>query len=471
MDEAPSAAWFARMGVRLLEWGEVPSIAMERPADELLVARLQALLGRRIQPVLLSASIANTHLETDNAWEDEAWEKGLSEACDEKNGWETAPVVQLVQNLVQSAFQDGATDIHVEPEEASLKIRFRKDGMLVPRQTLPIWVKDPVVARLKIMAGLDIAEKRVPQDGRFSWTYRGSEADVRVSTLPTRYGEKAVLRLLRRMPTIADIAQLGMPDSMLATVQSYFAAPQGVFFVTGPTGSGKTSTLYAGLQGLLKRQINITTLEDPIEFDLPGANQVQINEKAGLGFAEALRSLLRQDPDVILVGEIRDGETARIAVQAAQTGHLVLATMHTNDSYTAITRLCDLGVEPYLVGHAVLGVLSQRLVRRVCEKCMQWGPLDETLRSRVPGMVDMVPHAVGCPACDGLGYKGRVAIFGMLPMDNSVRDCILANEGEAVLREHPSRVDLWTDGCRKVSCGMTTPEELVRVLPFYSSLA
>lgn len=393
---------------------------------------------------------------------------GLSEdalrAQSGDSSWEAKPVIRLVEGVINEALRQQATDIHIEPEEDSLKVRFRKDGMLRLHMSLPGWVKSAVVGRLKVMGSLDIAEKRLPLDGRIGWEWRSGEVDIRVSTLPTRFGEKVVLRLLRQVATLQSLDNLGLPPVMKERLEYFFSRPQGMVFVTGPTGSGKSSTLFAGLQHILGKDINITTIEDPIEYDLPGANQVQINDKAGLTFASALRSILRQDPDVILVGEIRDSETARIAVQAAQTGHLVLSTLHTNDSISAVTRLKDLGIEPFLIGNAVLCIMAQRLVRRLCKHCMQWKePSPEQLRI-LPSLPAQVPHPVGCAQCANTGYRGRLAVFEMLTVSAEVKDMILSGVSEGEFRRKVQIEPLLADGMDKMNQGITSPEEVIRVL-------
>lgn len=388
----------------------------------------------------------------------------VSGEMDEEGGWDAKPVIRLVENLLNEALRQQATDIHVEPDEDHLKIRFRKDGMLRLYKSLPSWLKAAVTSRIKVLATLDIAEKRVPQDGRASWDYQGSEVDLRISTLPTRFGEKVVIRLLRQIKTLQRLENLGLSSDLEDRLKYYFRRPQGMIFVTGPTGSGKSSTLYAGLQHVLGREINITTIEDPIEYDLPGANQVQIHEKAGLTFASALRSILRQDPDVILVGEIRDGETAKIAVQAAQTGHLVLSTLHTNDSFSALTRLKDLGVEPFLIGNTVLCVLAQRLVRRICPQCMTWQDCTEIQKNLLPQLPDKIPQAQGCPHCNHTGYRGRIAVFELLMITPEVRQLILNDANEGELRQSIAISSLLDDGISRLRQGKTTFDEIERVL-------
>jgi type II secretory ATPase GspE/PulE/Tfp pilus assembly ATPase PilB-like protein len=376
------------------------------------------------------------------------------------------PVVRLADHIFDEALRLSATDIHLEPEENGVVVRLRRDGLLREFLVLPRWVQASLTSRIKILAELDIAEKRLPQDGRIQRGWQGETLDVRVSTLPTRLGEKVVLRLLRQNASVLDLEQVGMPQALRSSFEALCDRPQGMVFVTGPTGSGKSSTLYAALRRLLPRQINITTIEDPIEYRLRGANQVQIHEKAGLTFAEALRSILRQDPDVILVGEIRDPETAGIAVQAAQTGHLVFSTLHTNDAAGAITRLADLGVPRFLVASAVLGVAAQRLVRKVCPSCVVWGEPTAEERAQFPAgtqVPDRVPRPVGCPECEEEGYRGRVGIFELLTLDDPLREAIVAGVPETQVRRVSNLRPLLMDGLDKVGAGVTTLEEILRV--------
>ena len=345
-------------------------------------------------------------------------------------------------------------------------MRLRRDGLLREFLVLPRWVQASLTSRIKILAELDIAEKRLPQDGRIQRVWRGDTLDVRVSSLPTRLGEKLVLRLLRQDASVVDLVQVGMNDRIRHAFEALCDRPQGMVFVTGPTGSGKSSTLYAALRRILSRDINITTIEDPIEYRLKGANQVQILEKAGLTFAEALRSILRQDPDVILVGEIRDSETASIAVQAAQTGHLVFSTLHTNDAIGAVTRLADLGVPRFLIASAVLGVVAQRLVRKTCPHCTAWrAPTSAEIQACPEGfeLPERVPHPAGCPECEGTGYKGRTGIFEILPVDDDLREGIVRGDSDTLLRRSSGMKPLFHDGLEKVRAGVTTVEEILRV--------
>jgi type II secretory ATPase GspE/PulE/Tfp pilus assembly ATPase PilB-like protein len=374
------------------------------------------------------------------------------------------PVVNLVDGIVNRALSEGATDIHAEPGSKGMRIRFRKDGMLLDHLNLPLWVHSALTSRIKILAGINIAEKRIPQDGRIPFVFKNEEVDARVSTLPTRYGEKTVIRLLRKSGSIKDVETIGMPDEILDQMKFYFTRPQGMIFVTGPTGSGKSTTLFAGLRHILKRDINITTVEDPVEYELDGVNQVQVNEKAGMTFAGALRSILRQDPDVILVGEIRDRETANVAIQAAQTGHLVLSTLHTNDAVSALTRLRDLGIEPFLIGSSVLCILAQRLVRTLCPDCYEMRDTSIDLKKVIPGLPDASPHAVGCDRCTHTGYRGRMAVFELLRVTPEIRNLILENRGESEIRKKSGHTGLVANGIRLLQKNLTSAEEIARVL-------
>ena len=376
---------------------------------------------------------------------------------------QSEPVIKLVNNLVNQAIAEIATDIHIEPGENLVKVRYRKDGMLKDSMELPKWVQPSFTSRIKILAELDIAEKRIPQDGRIKWLHEGEYIDMRVSTLPTRVGEKVVIRILKHMDHVDSMEALGMSPEVLTSMNQLIHRPQGMLFVTGPTGSGKSSTLYASLRAILEKDINVSTIEDPIEYRLEGANQVQINEKAGLTFASALRSLLRQDPDVIMVGEIRDEETAGIAVQAAQTGHLVFSTLHTNDAASAITRLQDLKVKPFLISSAVLGVLSQRLVRCLCPACFTMSPPTAEEKVFLPMLPDLCPTAVGCPACNGTGYRGRTGIFELLLFDTAIREAIIGGKSESQIKKLSGYQQLVMDGMDKLRRNVTSAGELIRV--------
>ncbi len=385
---------------------------------------------------------------------------------------ESEPVVKMVSLVFDQAIASRASDIHVEPREHAALVRFRIDGMLQEHMELNRWMYVPFTSRIKILADLDIAEKRVPQDGRIRYEYGGMQYDFRVSTLPTHHGEKTVVRLLKHDRSLLELENLGLDKPNMEFLSSVIDKPQGMVFVTGPTGSGKSSTLFACLNRIRDKAINITTIENPIEYKLDGISQVQINEKAGVSFATTLRSVLRQDPDVILIGEIRDRETAEIAMQAAQTGHLVFSTLHTNDAVSAITRLRDLGVPSFLIASSLLSVMAQRLVRVLCPRCRTTGEVSEELRARWTGVLTdhEMPRpwrAVGCDYCGMTGYRGRTAIFELIPVGESLRSMISDDASESRLRKELASKGYRTmirNGVEKVRDGVTTPEELLRVV-------
>ena len=366
-----------------------------------------------------------------------------------------APVIRMINALFTQAARDGASDIHLEVFDTYSVVRYRVDGTLRdivrPKRAL----HNALVSRIKIMASLDIAEKRMPQDGRIALRVGGRAIDVRVSTLPTGHGERAVLRLLDKQAGFLELERLGMESDVMTALDHLIHRPHGIVLVTGPTGSGKSTTLYAALGRLDTTTTNILTVEDPVEYDLPGIGQIQVNPRIELDFATALRAILRQDPDVIMIGEIRDLETAQIAVQASLTGHLVLATLHTNDAPSAITRLIDMGVEPFLLASTLRGVLAQRLIRKLCPSCQIVQP---------DGQADWNPH--GCPDCTHSGYKGRTGVHELFTVDDMARKLIHSGQSEAVLREAALKNgmrSLYDDGYRWVRKGVTSLEELVRV--------
>jgi type IV pilus assembly protein PilB len=392
------------------------------------------------------------------------------------DGISEAPLVRLVNSVIFQAAEDGASDIHFEPQEDALIVRYRIDGVLQEVQRIPKRMAAGVTTRLKVLAKLDIAERRKPQDGRISLNAAaaGRTLDIRVATLPTVEGESLVMRLLDKSKKPPTLTEIGLSDEMRVTLEEIVNRPTGALLVTGPTGSGKSTTLYASLNMINRPEINIITVEDPVEYRLAGVNQVQINVRAGLTFATALRSILRSDPDVVMVGEIRDGETAKISIEAALTGHFVLSTLHTNDAPGALTRLNEMGVEPFLVGSAVTGVLAQRLARKLCSHCCEmYQPSDEELvRSRVsPDVAALTDGMVfyrkrGCPRCNQTGYKGRIGIFQLLAMSEQVESLAVQKasreEIERLAMSEGMRT-LWDDGIRKVAAGLTSIEELARV--------
>ncbi|HVJ74934.1 MAG TPA: type II secretion system ATPase GspE [Casimicrobiaceae bacterium] len=381
-----------------------------------------------------------------------------------------APVIRMINALLLQAVRERASDLHFEPYDERAVVRFRIDGVLSDVLEPPRALHAAIVSRLKIMANLDIAEKRVPQDGRIALKLGDRSVDVRVSTLPTGPGERVVLRLLDKQEARLDLTLLGMAPDTLAHVDALIREPHGIVLVTGPTGSGKTTTLYAALSRLPRGSVNMMTVEDPIEYALDGVAQTQVNPRVDLTFARALRAILRQDPDVVMIGEIRDLETAQIAVQASLTGHLVLATLHTNDAASAVTRLADMGVEPYLLSSSLLGVLAQRLVRTLCPACRRPAPPTEAERKLVQAMGIAVPAhlfgPVGCEACKRTGYRGRTGLYELLPVDETTRRLIHDGAGEIALRDAARRAgqrSLRSDGARHLADGTTSLAELVRV--------
>jgi len=382
---------------------------------------------------------------------------------------EEAPVVRLVNTLLSDAIHKRASDIHVEPYEKSLRVRFRVDGVLYEIMQPPLRWKNALISRLKIMAQLDIAERRMPQDGRIKLKIAGAkEMDFRVSVLPTMFGEKVVLRLLDKSNLQLDMTKLGFEEGALAHFQAAIAKPFGMVLVTGPTGSGKTTTLYSALSELNKPSTNVSTAEDPIEFNLPGINQVQVKDEIGFNFAAALRAFLRQDPDVIMVGEIRDFETAEVGVKAALTGHLVLSTLHTNDAPSTVNRLLNMGVEPFLVAGSINLIMAQRLARLICTQCKEEHPVAPGVLRELGWSGEPITayHGVGCPACAGTGYRGRVALYEVMPMSDELREQILGGVSALELKRTAIAGGMKTlrqSGLTKAAAGMTTIEEVLRV--------
>ncbi len=381
---------------------------------------------------------------------------------------EAAPVIRMVNAIIAEAADHMASDIHIEPTRTALQIRNRVDGLMHKTMDLPKWVQGAVISRVKIMAKMDIAEKRLPQDGRIGVRIGGKNLDLRISTVPANYGEKVVIRILDSANAGISLEAMGLTPMELATVSELISRPQGIFLVTGPTGSGKTTTLYGMLNRIKSVEENITTIEDPIEYELGGINQVAVQEKIGLTFPSMLRALLRQDPDIIMVGEMRDAETAFIAVQAALTGHLVFSTIHTNSCVATVTRLRDLGIPSYLIASTIVGLVAQRLVRKICPKCrVKTEPTERDILRL--GLNPSVPvyRGEGCPGCNGTGYKGRVGIFEILPFTQPIRDLIAANATENELRQAAisrGMVTLGRNSLEKVVAGVTTVDEVFRVV-------
>jgi type IV pilus assembly protein PilB len=455
-------------------------VAMADPQNVLALDDLRILTGQDIKPAIstkddILAAIEEYYKVAEHTEEDLFL--GTEDITDEELGALTgveseSPAVKLVNYIVQKAVADRASDIHIEPQENDLRVRFRVDGVLheaIP--PAPKSIQTSIISRFKIMADMDIAESRKPQDGHCAVTVAGHKVDFRVSTLPTVYGERVVLRILRKDSILLRLSDLGfLPDS-LARFEGSFTKPYGAILVTGPTGSGKSTSLYAAVNVLNDPARHIITAEDPVEYRLPGVNQCQINQRAGLTFARALRSFLRCSPDVILVGEIRDQETAQIAIESALTGHLVLSTLHTNDAAGAITRLTEMGVEPFLVSSAVDCVLGQRLARRLCADCRQeWTPRPEVLIEAgypADNLPEVVYRAVGCRKCGGTGYRGRLGVHEVLLMSEEIsRLCVEEAAAEKIrqVAMEQGMLTLRQDGLEKVRMGQTSIEEIVRVI-------
>ena len=454
-------------------------VAMVDPGNVLVVDDVRAITGRRVV-----ARIATRADVEDAIRRQGRYDESVSSLADMVGGdipeddlskvqaaVEEAPIVKLVNTLISRAVNERASDIHIEPGEKDLRVRFRIDGVLHEIMSTPRSVSGAVVSRLKIMADLDIAERRVPQDGRVSIRVSGRPIDLRVATLPSIYGEKVVLRILDKEDAVLDLSELGFLPYSLARFEASYTKPYGAILVTGPTGSGKTTTLYSALHVLNRPEVNIITVEDPVEYRLPGITQVQVNRKAGLQFATVLKSILRSDPDIVLIGEVRDPETAKIAIEAALTGHLVLTTLHTNDAASSVGRLVDMGVEPYLVSSAVDSVLAQRLARRLCERCKEARTASpEVVRQMgyepADGPVTLY-YAVGCRMCSETGYRGRLAINEVMLVSEEIQRMAVerrpSDEIKRIAIEQGMKT-LRLDGMDKARLGMTTLEEVLRVV-------
>jgi len=419
----------------------------------------------------MSRSSAKDYFEEINEASADDLISEISETADLLDETSDAPIIKLVNLLVAGAIKDRASDIHVEPYSGNLKIRYRIDGILYDILSLPRRIQSPLVSRIKIMAKLNIAEKRLPQDGRIEIKIADRLVDIRVSVIPTAFGERVVLRLLDKSANILMLSDLGMHDERIKLLGNLIKSPYGIILVTGPTGSGKTTTLYAALSTINKPEINIITIEDPIEYQMDGVGQIQVNPKIDLTFAAGLRSIVRQDPDVILIGEIRDRETAEIAIQSSLTGHLVFSTLHTNDAASAVTRLIDMGIEPFLVTSSVIAIIAQRLVRVLCPHCKEiYKPDKETMANLGLNPSDLKKNSFyrkkGCNLCMHTGYRGRTAIFEIMIVDDAIKRLVLktsdANQiNELALKQ--GMITLQKDGIDKVLNGITTTEEVLRV--------
>jgi type IV pilus assembly protein PilB len=454
----PEALARKHLFIPILKIAKNLTVAVADPLDIFALDELRMKTGLEIEPVLSSETAIkkalNEHYRAKGSMEEviqslDRQKLGLRpgeepELKKLQGIVEEVPVIKLVNLMIIEAVRQGASDIHIEPEEETLKTRFRIDGMLHERTAPPKYLQSAVTSRLKIMANLDIAERRVPQDGRIQIKMDGRDIDIRISCVPTMYGENVVLRLLDRSQVLLELKQLGFLSSMLKQYEALIRRPHGIILVCGPTGSGKTTTLYASMNVINSEEKNIITIEDPIEYHLPGVRQMQVNPKVKLNFSTGLRSILRQDPDIIMVGEIRDLETAEIAVQAALTGHLVFSTLHTNDAPGAITRLVDMGVEPFLLASSVIGVLAQRLVRISCKDC----------------------KGKGCKKCLNTGFRGRTGIFELMPASEDIKNMITGKASAGEIRKTAVKAGMQTlyeDGEEKIKKGLTSREEVVRV--------
>jgi general secretion pathway protein E len=465
--------------------GNLLRLAMADPGDLATIEEVELVTGCRV--VALQGDAQEIVAAVDRFYGEGSSIRKIVEGMDEEAGEDTAeagtdadvdhlrdlaseaPVIRMVNLLISRAAEEGASDVHFEPFEEKLAVRYRIDGILHEVESPPKRLQPAVISRVKIMARMNIAERRLPQDGRIRMRVKEREIDIRVSTVPTIFGESLVLRLLDRGSVFIGLDELGFDPPILAAFARLIDMPYGMVLVTGPTGSGKTTTLYGALARINSPEKKIITIEDPVEYQLEGVNQIKVKPKIGLDFASGLRSIVRQDPDIIMVGEIRDRETAEIAVQSALTGHLVFSTVHTNDAAGAVTRLRDMGVENYLISSSVIGILAQRLIRRVCPACRMPDPsqrrLLEEMGYRAPA--DAVFYkGPGCPACNQTGYRGRVGIFELMVMDEELRRLIMTDPGsdriKALAQSH-GMITLRDDGLRKVARGMSTPSEVVRV--------
>jgi type IV pilus assembly protein PilB len=463
----------------------VLTVAVSEPANVFLLEEIERLSGYQVQVVAATArdikSTLQAYLPTDKVFviddiieevepeEFNVIEQPIQDVVNLEAAAGDSPVIKLVNYIIYNAVKEGASDIHVEPGEASLRIRYRIDGCLTEKIRPPHQMHAAVASRIKIMAGLDISERRLPQDGGIHVMMEKRPVDLRVSTMPGKHGEKVVIRVIDNEKASVNLEKLGFEYDTLKAWRKLINLPNGIVLVTGPTGSGKSTTLYASLQELNRGDVNICTTEDPIEYALTGVNQFQVNEKAGFTFANALWALLRQDPDILMVGEVRDTETAKLATQASLTGHLVLSTLHTNDAPGAITRLYNLGIEPYLVGATLVGVMAQRLVRKLCQHCKESyvpGVNEKRQIERLAGNIETLFKARGCPRCRNLGFSGRIGIYELLVPDDAMIERISQGATLNELRDLAKKQGMITlrgDGMEKVKAGITTLEEIYRV--------
>jgi general secretion pathway protein E len=447
------------------------TLAMADPLDFETISAVRSVTGLRVEPALAAEQeildAIDKYYGEARAAETVSLEEAEGQAAEDleqlRDMASEAPVIRLVNAMIAQAVEKRASDIHIEPFEKEFRVRFRIDGVLYPQEPPPRELRAAIISRVKLMAKLNIAERRLPQDGRIKIKTLGREVDLRVSTLPTLYGESVVMRLLDRSATdFYDLRTLGFDERMLARVEYFTSLPHGIFLVTGPTGSGKSTTLYSALKRVNKTDRKIITIEDPVEYQMDGINQIHVNPQIGLTFAAGLRHIVRQDPDVIMVGEIRDRETADIAIRAALTGHFVYSTLHTNDAPSAITRLTDMGVENYLLSSSLVAVMAQRLVRLICPACR----IPDGTRISPEGDTVQAFRGAGCERCFGTGYAGRIGIFELMELNDEIRKLIMANADAVEITKAARRNgmrSLREDGWMKVRQGVTTAEEVLRV--------
>ena len=464
-------------------------VAMADPLDLHIMKDLQFITGYNIQPAISTRSqimdklqryyhpertikdVANEFIEDGSLMEffpDE--EKKIEEEADFES-FKDSPFIKMVDLIIRNAIKSGSSDVHIEAQENHVRVRNRIDGVLKDSIKLPKWTQPIIISRIKVLAGLNIAERRLPQDGRIKVKARNVSVDLRVSTLPTYYGEKAVIRILNKEEAFLSLDQLGFSQKNLTIIANFIRRPQGMVLITGPTGSGKTSTLYACMREMKSEEVNIISVEDPVEYELNGVNQVQINEKVGLSFPFILRSILRQDPNVIMIGEIRDEETAEIAVQASMTGHLVISTLHTNDAPAAVTRLIDIGIPPYLIASSLVGIVAQRLIRTICPDCKEEYVPNQDSLARLNLDQNDLPfkfyRGAGCLNCNNTGFKGRTVIEEIMIVGQKLRELIQSSATADTLREAAMAMGMTTlgiSGMKKIERGVTTIEEVLKAV-------
>ena len=465
--------------------GDTLTLAVCEPSNLFLIDEAEKLAKLKVQIVVATAKdirrmittlpnskvfVIDDIIDGSDAGDVTLIEESIEDISDVEEGAGQSPVIRLVNFIIYNAVKEGASDVHIEPADRCLRVRYRIDGRLYKSLEVPSHLLSAVTSRIKIMGGMDISERRLPQDGRIHVMLDGRKIDLRCSTFPMARGEKTVIRVLDTRSVSLVLEDLGFSEDILKGLHTEIRAPNGIALVTGPTGSGKSTTLYAALNGISSMDNNVCTVEDPIEYHLPLINQFQVQERVGLTFSKALRTLLRQDPDVIMVGEIRDEDTARTAIQAALTGHLVFSTLHTNDACSAITRLINIGIEPYLLGAALNMILAQRLVRRICPKCRQQYEPPRNVRKALERMGHEMPEyfrGVGCKRCRNTGYSGRVGIHELLVLDDALRDAVINDPSIGNIRhmaEQRGMITLRMDGFRKVREGLTTIEEILHVV-------